>query len=371
MKRLFPVFVAVCLFFYPFLSFGAGTLEDGMQELASKIVQNSIENDKNSIAIAAFPHTNGDVSELSNYLADELVLKLFNVPDSHLTIMERSQLNKIFQEMSLSQSGVVDVETIQQLGQLHGVDALIIGSITEMGESIRINARMTDTETGKVFSAAGTTIAKTATTSELLSRILFSPDSNRKKSGAKKTGMSVSGSQSLSKKPAQTATEETTALQIDLAHYEIGDLLSEFSTDLIVTERKGERFIQSLNNNGELTIDNLHLSGHFELVFTADWNDFTQNIILYSDSGSQVQLQFANDMIIFGPTKKQYSYTPWKGGIHVNKCRLIIKGNVAKLFINDKFFGTMIIPADLIITKLTMSGIKQNDFVNNIGLKSL
>ncbi len=178
MKKMIILLFTVSLLAVSSVTMAAGTLEEGMSELAQEIVKNSMLKGKKSIAISSFPHTSGDISELSNYLADELVLKLFNVPESNLEIIERGQLNLIFQEMKLNMSGVVDVKTIQELGKVHGVGALVIGSITEMGETIRINARLTDTETGRVFSAAGTTIPKTSTTSELLSRILTVADNS-------------------------------------------------------------------------------------------------------------------------------------------------------------------------------------------------
>lgn len=352
------------------LSMAAGTLEEGMEELADAIVKNSLAHDKTSIAISSFPHTNGDQSELSNYLSDELVLKLFNVPESNISIMERSQLNKIFQEMSFTQSGVVDSKSIQQLGQLHGVDALVLGSITEMGESIRINARLTDTETGRVFSAAGCTIPKTSTTEELLARIIYSADSSSKSKKVKSNKKSFAGSSApiAKKKRKQTGF---TSYKIDLKQYEVGDLLEDFSANLIVTERKGQKFIQSLDSNGELIVSDLQLEGRFDLTFGADWAEFTQNISLQSDDGQTIKVQFKGSYIIFGNTKTNRSYSPWKGGDKINKCRLTIKGKMAKFFINDKFFGTVLISPDTVFSKLIMNGIKQNDYLTNVAVKNL
>lgn len=143
------------------------SVEDGIADLAQQIVQRSASADKTTIAISAFPHVDNTCSELSNYLADELVLSLFGVPGNSLSIVERSQLDRIFSEIELSMSGAVDANTTQELGRIAGVDTLLVGSITEIGDEIRVNARMIDTETAQVFSAAAVNIPQTETTAEL------------------------------------------------------------------------------------------------------------------------------------------------------------------------------------------------------------
>ena len=154
--------------FISFSVYAAESLESGMQELAEQIIKNSLADKKTVIAVVPFPHADGVYSELSNYIVDELVLKLFTGPDLEMEIMERSQLNEIFSELKMSLTGAIDPKTIKQLGKLHGVDALVIGSITVLGERVRIIARLIDTETGKVFSAAGTKIPKTEILIELM-----------------------------------------------------------------------------------------------------------------------------------------------------------------------------------------------------------
>ena len=106
------------------------------------------------------------------HIADELVLNLFRIPNANLDIIEREQLNSIFQEMKFNMTGVVDSKTIQKLGKIHGVDALVLGSIAEMGELVRINARVADTETGKLTSVAAITVDKTEYIKELLARVI-------------------------------------------------------------------------------------------------------------------------------------------------------------------------------------------------------
>ena len=143
---------------------------DEIRELAGQIAARSIAADKTTIAISSFPHMDGTCSELSNFLVDELVLGLFSLPDHQLSIIERSQLDRIFSELELSLSGAVDVNTTQELGRVHGVETLLVGAISTIGDNLRFNARLIDTETAQVYSAAAVNIPQTSTFEEFMER---------------------------------------------------------------------------------------------------------------------------------------------------------------------------------------------------------
>ena len=168
-QTLKTVFVG-CMLFFQSVAFGQSGMEGGVDELARQIVDRASSSERTTIAISAFPHVDDTCSELSNFLVDELVLSLFRVPGGNLQIIERSQLGRIFAEIELSMSGVVDANTTQQLGRLHGVDTLLVGSLTTIGDSLRVNARMINTETGQVSSAAAVNIPKTPTIEALMRR---------------------------------------------------------------------------------------------------------------------------------------------------------------------------------------------------------
>ena len=154
----------------PLPSFAQSGVEDGIDNLARQIVERSRSEGGTTIAISAFPHVDDSCSELSNFLVDELVLSLFSVPDADLQIIERSQLGRIFSELELSMSGAVDANTTQELGRIHGVDTLLVGSLTTIGDDLRVNARLINTETAQVYSAAAVNVPKTSTLEELMGR---------------------------------------------------------------------------------------------------------------------------------------------------------------------------------------------------------
>jgi TolB-like protein len=169
-KQMLKSICAASALIWQSVAFGQTGMEGGIDELARQIVERAGSSERTTIAISAFPHVDDTCSELSNFLVDELVLSLFRVPGGRLQIIERSQLGRIFAEIELSMSGAVDANTTQQLGRLHGVDTLLVGSLTTIGDDLRVNARMINTETGQVFSAAAVNIPKTPTIETLMRR---------------------------------------------------------------------------------------------------------------------------------------------------------------------------------------------------------
>ena len=148
----------------------SSSVAEGINQLAAQIVARSVAADRKTIAIASFPHVDDTCSELSNFLVDELVLSFFSMPDNQLSIIERSQLDRIFSELELSLSGAVDVNTTQELGRVHGVQTLLVGTLSNIGDDLRVNARLIDTETAQVYSAAAINIPRTSTFEELMKR---------------------------------------------------------------------------------------------------------------------------------------------------------------------------------------------------------
>lgn len=315
----------------------AGTLEDGMTDLAQQIVKNSVANGKKSIAISSFQHINGDQSELSNYIADELVLKLFNIPEASLEIIERGQLNKIFQEMQFNMTGVVDTKTIQELGKVHGVGALVLGSITEMGESIRINARLIDTETGRVFSAAGTTIAKTATIADLLSRVIIVADQG----GSKKvSGKALnSGSGAISKRSGTSKNGKSQTYSLDLNQYDIGDMPETLGSVMIANGKAMNGRVLKSFNGGSFTYNLPDLQGNFEISFKINAGSVNSGEFSLTDSsGKNFLWRFNHHYYTIKMPGVNKSERRFKS---VNKTytdyKIVGKGRVIKLFAENQF----------------------------------
>lgn len=148
----------------------AGSIEGGLQDLAQAIVGKSSQNDAAVIAVLPFPNSDGSCSVLGTYLADELIQSMFNVPGSKLRIIERSQLESLLREIKIGEGGLLNPVTTQKLGTLSGVKALVLGTVTVIGDHIRINARLVSTADGQTVSAAAIGIARNGEIDGLLAQ---------------------------------------------------------------------------------------------------------------------------------------------------------------------------------------------------------
>jgi len=73
----------------------------------------------------------GSDVDIGKGVADMLVNQL--VRNGTYSLVERKQLDRILQEQNFQQSGRADASTAAQLGRILGVDAIVIGSVTQFG----------------------------------------------------------------------------------------------------------------------------------------------------------------------------------------------------------------------------------------------
>ena len=73
----------------------------------------------------------GSDVDIGKGIADMIVTNL--VRDGNYSVIERKQLDAVLSEQNFQQSGRADASSAAQLGRLLGVDAIIIGSITQFG----------------------------------------------------------------------------------------------------------------------------------------------------------------------------------------------------------------------------------------------
>src|SRR6266480_6286072 len=73
----------------------------------------------------------GSDVDIGKGVATMLVSELMQ--NGSYTVIERTQIERILNEQNLQQDGRADASTAARLGRLLGVDAIIIGSITQFG----------------------------------------------------------------------------------------------------------------------------------------------------------------------------------------------------------------------------------------------
>lgn len=123
-------------------------------KLSLKIVQSynelEISGNVKQIAITEFSNV-GSLAQQKNMgaVVSELLTNKLASTNS-FTVIERSQLNKVLDELALGQTGLLEKSAAQEVGFLLGAQAIITGSITEAGEFFIVNARMIDVQKGDI-----------------------------------------------------------------------------------------------------------------------------------------------------------------------------------------------------------------------------
>ena len=64
--------------------------------------------------------------------------------------VERKELEKVMEELKLSMSGLTDEDYALQAGKLLGAKYLLFGSLSKIGDQIKISCRLIETETSQI-----------------------------------------------------------------------------------------------------------------------------------------------------------------------------------------------------------------------------
>lgn len=198
MCRLF--FVILILLTFLLSNFNTSmAYEREISELSAAMAENVAKAGKKTIAVVDFTDLQGNVTELGRFLAEEFYVAIAGASKG-FEVVDRTHLMSILVEHKLSTTGLIDPQTARKLGKIAGVEALVTGTITPFGDSVRLTIKILDTESAKVIDASAGNIAKTKAIEELLSRGVESGQSFATRSSS--TGYASSPSSSKSKKYA-------------------------------------------------------------------------------------------------------------------------------------------------------------------------
>lgn len=141
-------------------------MDTRISELASQIAKSMTEQRKSKIAVIEFTDLRGNVTDFGRFLAEKLITKLFAT--GKFQVMERAKLKKALEEQRFGLTGMVDDETAARLGKILGVEAIVIGTVTDLGSNVDVNSRLIGTETGAVFAVASTQFEKSEAVAKLM-----------------------------------------------------------------------------------------------------------------------------------------------------------------------------------------------------------
>lgn len=116
--------------------------------ILDKICGASSDTPKKKIAVFPFKNMSAytDWYNLAESMSDMIITKLIN--SKKFEVVERSQLNKIMEEKSLGQSGIIEQNEAMQAAQVAGAELLLIGSASVVNGKIEVDARIIDAGKG-------------------------------------------------------------------------------------------------------------------------------------------------------------------------------------------------------------------------------
>lgn len=127
------------------------------ETIASAIVAEATKLQKRTVAVIEFSELRGNIyvaSAKGRLLSERITTQLVNT--GQVEVVERSQLAKVMRELKLGTTGVVDDATAKSIGKILGVEAIVTGTLTEVGPETEIHSRMVRVEDGVILAAVTT-----------------------------------------------------------------------------------------------------------------------------------------------------------------------------------------------------------------------
>jgi TolB-like protein len=131
---------------------GAASLDDAIRESAERL-GTDLAGEK--AAVLAFTSPS---QALSEYVIEELSLALANT--GKVTVVDRRELELVRAELRFSLTGEVSDESAQRIGHMLGAQAVVSGSLTDVGGAYRFRIKAINTESAAIESGPGFDVGK-------------------------------------------------------------------------------------------------------------------------------------------------------------------------------------------------------------------
>ncbi len=223
--------LAVSLVLLPEHAFSQGGLNQRIDELSQQIATEMAEQQKTTIAVVEFTDLQGNITDLGRFIAEELITRLFQT--KQFKVIERQLLNKVLSEQDLSLTGIIDPTSAKELEKILGVDAIASGTITDLAQSLRVNARLISTETGEIFAVASTEIFKDESVMRLIAAVAAPTRASSPKAAAEPATSS----------PSESVVRKTTVKDFVFELKEVKRSGTALSFQLLITNTGQDREI--------------------------------------------------------------------------------------------------------------------------------
>ncbi|GAB4051911.1 hypothetical protein GCM10028810_51790 [Spirosoma litoris] len=117
------------------------------------------------LAVAPFTDQQNNVSELGKFLAQQFSVYLIR---NGLDVLDRSRVDVLMNENKMSANGLLDPKNQAALGQLAGIQLIVVGSTTPTGKSIELVITAIDVVRGSGIAGTDGSISRDNALNDLL-----------------------------------------------------------------------------------------------------------------------------------------------------------------------------------------------------------
>ncbi len=148
----------VCFFGLFFAHLALGAVDEELSTIAKKLVMQLEQKSLKRIAITEFVTLSGERTGATKFLTDQLTINLVSEA-KRFDVIDRANIDSLLQEHKLSQTGLLDQDTVRKLGKFAGVDAVLVGVATQRSSSVNLSIKVLDVETAAIRAALSINIS--------------------------------------------------------------------------------------------------------------------------------------------------------------------------------------------------------------------
>lgn len=297
--------------------------EQEVRQLSARMAEAITKSGRKTVAVVDFTDLQGNVTELGRFLAEEFSVAL-TMAAKDFEVIDRTHLKTLLQEHKLASTGIIDPQTARKLGEIAGVQALVTGSITPFGDSVRLSAKVLDASTAKMISGFTADIPRTRAIEELLAKGI----SGTSNTTAPQTTSPVSGGSGAAttstyprfetesyRVTVESIRRKGSSLSVTLVFESLSDTnvkLSWSRTETYLLDENGERWKLDEqgggNARGEFIIGGLRSQAPLTGITSITSGGITllpgtkvRNTLLFSPEGQSNGTQFALAAVEYSP----------------------------------------------------------------------
>lgn len=153
MKRLFLIVLVLWS-----TQLHAQSYDEGLSQATGKLAASIAGREGQIATVLDLNGLDGATTQLGKLVAQDVFDQLVGSA-GNVTWIDPAQRDFVVQENQLAADRLMDPATQKQLGKLLGLSLIVSGTVTELGDSARIQLRATEIETARVIGVASTTVA--------------------------------------------------------------------------------------------------------------------------------------------------------------------------------------------------------------------